>query len=77
MLIVAINIGLLAAYTLYVRIAGGGTESIIYVAFFIAVHFMACLFMALIPAVRKGFLLSSAAVLLIGFSSCYLAYSIH
>ena len=77
MLVVAINMAILISYVIGSRIWGGDGVGFILVAFFIALHFILCLFFALFPAYRKGFLLSAAAVVLIGFSTCYLAYAIH
>jgi hypothetical protein len=77
MTIVAINMALLIAYTLLIRIYGGGGEGVIFLAFIIAMHFALCLLLAIIPNLGKGFLLSALAVLLIGFSTCYVAYTIH
>lgn len=84
MIVVAINIAVLVAYTLLIRLTNGGGESILAVAFLIAFHFLLCAVIAIIcaaivPAKKytKGFLLSALAVVLIGFSTCYLAYSIN
>jgi len=77
MVVVAINIGLLIGYTLYVRLTSPDNESIIGLAFFIAIHFILCMFLAIIPNYTKAFLLSALAVVLIGFSTCWMAYSIH
>jgi hypothetical protein len=35
------------------------------------------MFLAIIPNYTKAFLLSALAVVLIGFSTCWMAYSIH
>jgi len=77
MLIVGITIVILVGYTLFIRLTSDNGESIIAVAFFIAMHFALCLLLALVPYSRKGFLLSAAAVVLIGFSTCYIAYGVH
>jgi len=75
--VVAINMAVLIGYTLYIRITSPDGESVIGLAFIIAMHFMLCLFLAIIPKYSKGFLLSALAVVLVGFSTCWLAYSIH
>lgn len=78
MLIVGINIALLIAYTLTIRLCSPSAYGGIFVAFLIVIHFLICVLLAaFIKNYRKGFLLSAAAVLLIGFSTCYLAYSVH
>jgi hypothetical protein len=84
MIVVAINIAVLIVYTLYLRLTNSDGESILVVALLIAFHFLLCAVIGIICAVivpaRKymnGFLLSALAVVLIGFSTCYLAYSIN
>lgn len=77
MVVVAINLGLLIGYTIYIRVTSTNGESVIELAVIIAMHFILCLFLALIPKYSKGFLLSALAVVLVGFSTCWLAYSIH
>jgi len=77
MTIVGINMALLVAYTLFIRIDGGGGEGVIILAGIIGIHFVLCLLLTIIPNMGKGFLLSALAVLLIGFSTCYVAYTIH
>lgn len=77
MAVVAVNLGLLIGYTIYIRVTSPDGESVIGLAFIIAIHFILCLFLAFIPKYSKGFLLSALAVVLVGFSTCCLAYSIH
>ena len=83
-IVVAINIAILVAYTLLIRLTNTDDESIIAVAFFIAFQFLlgaviGIICAAIVPARKymNGFLLSALAVVLIGFSTCYLAYSVH
>jgi len=77
MIVVGINMGLLIGYTLYIRLISPDGESIIGLAFIIGFHFFLCLLLAIIPKYSKGFLLSALAVVLVGFSTCWIAYSIH
>lgn len=75
MLIAGINIAIMLVYTLLIRIFGGQYGAL-GLALVIAVHFVICLLIS--PFIySKGFLLSALGVLLIGFSTCYLAYTIH
>jgi hypothetical protein len=75
MRIVGINVIVLIGYTLWARISAGNDGALM-LAFLIAIHFFICLLIA--PFVySRGFVLSALAVLLIGFSTCYLAYTIH
>ncbi len=77
-LAVVINMVLLIAYTLYIRLNDPNADSIFTLVVFIALHFIACFVLALaLKDYRKGLFLASALVLLVGFSTCYLAYSIH
>ncbi len=83
MIVTTANVVVLIIYTLLLRFTNNDNESIIAVAFIIVFHFILCLIIGLIciaiprsKAYGKGFLLSSLAVLLIGFSTCYLAYTI-
>lgn len=73
MTIVAINLALMVIYTIVFRLSKD-TYSIIGVAFFIAIQIIICLLTAIFFQ-PKGFLLSALAVLLIGFSTCWIAYS--
>jgi hypothetical protein len=84
MVVVAINIAILVLYTLYIRLTSPGGESVLIVALLIAFHFLLCAVIgiicaAIVPAKKytNSFLLSALAVLLIGFSTCYLAYAIY
>jgi hypothetical protein len=77
MLVVGTNMGVLIGYTIYYRLTNPEGEGFIGLAFFIAMHFVICLLLAIIPRYTKAFLLSAAAVVLIGFSTCFIAYSIH
>jgi len=84
MIVVAINIALLVIYTLYIRLTSPDGESILAVALLIAFHFLLCAVIgiicaAIVPAKKymNAFLLSALLVVLIGFSTCYLAYAIH
>ncbi len=84
-IIVAINVAILVLYTLYIRrLTSPDGESALAVALLIAFHFLLCAVIgiicaAIVPAKKytNSFLLSGLAVLLIGFSTCYLAYAIH
>ena len=72
-LIPILNLLLLTIYTVILsknRSAG----NILADAIFIVVHILICLILAIF-AYRKEFLLSAAAILLIGFSTCWIAFS--
>jgi hypothetical protein len=70
MAIAALNIAILAVYTVVSSISGGG---IIFDAFFIFIHVLSCIIIAI--ATKKWiWLLSAVLVLIIGFSTC--AYSL-
>jgi predicted signal transduction protein with EAL and GGDEF domain len=73
MRIVAINLVLMIIYTIAFRSMKDG-YSILGVAFFIAIQVIICLLTAIFFKPR-AFLLSALAVLLIGFSTCWIAYS--
>ena len=74
MRIVGINLGIMFVYTLTLRILSKN-EGVFLVMFLLAAHFIICLFIA--PFINgKAFLLSALAVLLIGFSTCFIAYTI-
>ncbi len=75
MLIVAINIIIMIAYTLYIRLSDHGGDGAIVLGFLMLMHIALCLIISPFKF-SKGFVLSALAVLLIGFSTCYLAYSI-
>ena len=76
MLIVAINVIIMIAYTLYIRMTDRGGDGIIVLALLLLVHITLCMIISPFKF-SKGFVLSALAVLLIGFSTCYLAYTIH
>jgi hypothetical protein len=76
MLIVGINMGVLIAYTFCLRLISPDADSVIGLALIIAIHFVLCMFLANIRKYTKAFLLSAAAVILIGYSTCYIAYGV-
>jgi hypothetical protein len=76
MLIVAINVIIMIAYTLYIRLTDRGGDGAIVLGFLMLMHITLCIIISSFKF-SKGFILSALAVLLIGFSTCYLAYSIH
>jgi hypothetical protein len=76
MLIVAINVIIMIAYTLYIRMTDSSGNGIIALGFLLFMHITLCIIISPFKF-SKGFLLSALAVLLIGFSTCYLAYSFH
>ena len=71
--IVIANMVILAVYTVYAFTSHGGN---IMDAVYIAVHVLACIFIAIVASVMSknevatGFYLSAGLVLLIGFGSC-------
>lgn len=73
MLIVGINLAILAAYTIFLRI---NKEELIVLgeALLIAAQIIICLITAIFVQ-RKAFLLSALLVLLIGFSTCFAVFS--
>lgn len=73
--IVGINIAIMVAYTVYLRFVDQGHLNAIVVAILIAAHFVLCLVLAIF-GFRREFLLSAAMVLVIGFSTCLLVFSI-
>lgn len=73
MRIVAINLALMIIYTIICK-STGDNYSIVGVAFFIVIQVVICLITAIFFKPR-AFLLSALAVLLIGFSTCWIAYS--
>jgi hypothetical protein len=78
MLIVLINMVVLIAYTLFIRISSHDAYAIIPLAFIIFWHCVICLILGLSwEKFRRAFLLSSLAVILIGFSTCVIAFNIH
>jgi hypothetical protein len=75
-LIVAINVIIMIVYTLITRIAGIGLGYSFVLALLLGLHIVVCLVIS--PFIySKAFLLSALALLLIGFSTCYIAFSIH
>ena len=77
MMIVLINIVVLIAYTLYVRITSHNADDVLGLAVIILFHFLACFLLGLIwRKFRRPLLLSSLAVVLIGFSTCAIAFNI-
>ncbi|MGF7074806.1 hypothetical protein ABIC84_002749 [Mucilaginibacter sp. 3215] len=75
MMVVGINLAILAAYTIYFRWVVNEEFIIIAEAFVIFLHILLCLILAIF-ALRKEFLFSALVVLLIGFSSCWVVFSI-
>jgi len=72
--IVAINLAILIAYTIYFRTSSTDSLTIILEAVAIGIHVITCLLLAIV-VYRKEFLLSALVVLLIGFSSCWMVFS--
>jgi len=62
------------AYTLYTRYEEPGELNILVNAFFIAVHIVVCLILAIF-IFRKELILSALLILLVGFSTCWLVFS--
>ncbi|WP_413667191.1 hypothetical protein ACEN9X_22100 [Mucilaginibacter sp. Mucisp86] len=75
MIVVGVNLAILAAYTIYFRWVANEELIIIAEAFVIFLHVILCLILAIF-ALRKEFLFSALVVLLIGFSSCWVVFSI-
>lgn len=73
MRIVGINLALMLIYTIVFK-SMGDNYSIIEVAFLMVIHIVMCLITAIFFKPR-AFLLRALAVLLIGFSTCWIAYS--
>ncbi|MCO5949418.1 hypothetical protein [Mucilaginibacter flavidus] len=73
-IIVAINLTILIAYTIYFRTSSTNSLTIILEAVAIGIHVITCLLLAIV-VYRKEFLLSALVVLLIGFSSCWMVFS--
>lgn len=77
MLIVLINMVVLIAYTLFVRISSHNAYAIIPLAFIIFWHSIICFVLGLVwEKFRWSFFLSALAVVLIGFSTCAIAFNI-
>ncbi|SEN80707.1 hypothetical protein SAMN05192574_104208 [Mucilaginibacter gossypiicola] len=75
MIVVGINLLVLVAYTIYFRWIVNEELIILAEAVFIFLHVLLCLIVAIF-ALRKEFLFSALVVLLIGFSSCWVVFSI-
>jgi hypothetical protein len=73
--VVAINVTVMVAYTVYLRFVDRGQYNIIGDAMLIAIHVVLCLVLAIF-AFSKEFLLSAALVLVIGFSTCWLVFAV-
>ncbi|TFF33615.1 hypothetical protein [Mucilaginibacter psychrotolerans] len=73
--VVAINIAIMVAYTLYFRFGDQGQENIIAIAMLIVAQVVLCLILAIF-VFSKEFLLSAAMVLVIGFSTCWLVFAV-
>ncbi|MBD1366398.1 hypothetical protein IDJ77_21475 [Mucilaginibacter sp. ZT4R22] len=72
--VVAINIAVMVAYTVYFRFVEG-QYNFIAIAMLIAMHVALCLVLAIF-VFSKEFLLSAALVLVIGFSTCWLVFAV-
>jgi hypothetical protein len=75
MMVVAINMLILIAYTVYFRWFAYEELIILAEAIVIFLHVVLCLILAIF-VLRKEFLFSALIVLLIGFSSCWVVFSI-
>lgn len=75
MMVVGINLAILAAYTIFFRWVVNEELIILAEAVVIFLHVILCLILAIF-ALRKEFLFSALVVLLIGFSSCWVVFSI-
>jgi len=73
MVIAGLNIAVLIGYTIYLRFVAQGQYNVIGLAFLIAIHVALCLILAIF-IYHKEFLLSAGLVLIIGFSTCMLAF---
>jgi len=77
MVVVLINMVVLIGYTLFIRINSHNAYAIIPLAFVIFWHFFICFILGLAwKKFRRPLLLSSLAVVLIGFSTCAIAFNI-
>jgi hypothetical protein len=74
MIIVGINLLVLIAYTIYLRVFNNEELIILVEAIFITFQVAFCLIMAIF-VYRKELLLSALVVLLIGFSSCWVVFT--
>jgi hypothetical protein len=75
MIVVGVNLAILVAYTIYFRWVVNEELIILAEAVVIFLHVLLCLILAIF-ALRKEFLFSALVVLLIGFSSCWVVFSI-
>ncbi|AMR32149.1 hypothetical protein A0256_12300 [Mucilaginibacter sp. PAMC 26640] len=75
MVIVGLNILILLMYTIYFRFIAPAELNILADAVAIAFHITACLVLAIF-IYRREFLLSAGLVLIIGFSTCMMAYTL-
>ncbi len=73
MVIAGLNIAVLIGYTIYLGFIDHGQYKSIGLAFLIAIHVALCLILAIF-IYHKEFLLSAGLVLIIGFSTCVLAF---
>jgi hypothetical protein len=73
MITVGSNLIVMVIYTLLSRL--NGRDGSIEAAIFLALHILVCLIISPFTA-AKAFLLSALALLLIGFSTCVLVYTI-
>jgi hypothetical protein len=72
--ITIINIVILIGYTIFLKYNQTGGFNFIADAFFIFLQGIICIILAgLFERFRKSFILRAALVLLIGFSTCYMA----
>jgi hypothetical protein len=77
MVIVLINMIILVSYTLFVRLSAHDAYGIIPLAFIIFWHFAICGLTGLLwEKFRPAFLLSALLVVLIGFSTCVIAFNV-
>jgi glucan phosphoethanolaminetransferase (alkaline phosphatase superfamily) len=68
-IIIGVNLLILIVYTIYLRV-DSNNYNFIADAFFIAIHVVLCLVIAIFIKPR-AFLLSAGLVLLIGFATCF------
>lgn len=73
MSIVLTNLLIMVSYTLLFRLSG--RDGIYQGALLLALHIICCLIIAPFAS-GKAFLLSALTLLLLGFSTCYLAYGV-
>jgi hypothetical protein len=73
-MVVAINLAIMVAYTIYNKTLDMGADAVLGVAMLIGLHVGLCLLSAIF-IFRKEFLLSAAMVLVVGFSTCWLVFA--